>query len=122
MTVTGTATEPTATVPAPPATTPTVAPEDQPGGAGDETGNVAPVLLTVGGRELGDVSVPAFLSLAVGVQAADGRAHAIAIATTPRVALDVPASGAATEALEGQQPGRYAITVDGKRAGTLVAE
>lgn len=96
------------------------APEQQPGGAGDEEGNAVPVRLALGVGELGDVEAPAFLSLALQASAQDGRAHRLQVGTRPPVERQVAPGAPLRVTVPGQQRGRYEIRVDGARRGTLV--
>lgn len=117
------ATETVATATAPPQTTtvgnanpggasPTPNEERQPGGAGDEEAPRVPATFTIGrdGISPEQVSVPAFLTVALEVRSADGKSHTVTVAGTT---VTVPASGSATKDLTGLKDGRYALGVDG---------
>lgn len=118
--------EPVATAPA--ATTPpddaggaeAASPEEQQGGAGDEEGIRVPVDLRVAAGEVtpATVSVPAFLPLEVTARSTDGKAHRVRVVGA---VLEVPASGTATEQLDGLPRGTYPITVDGTQRAKVVA-
>jgi hypothetical protein len=115
-----TATTPTATTPAttPAPTTPaqtTTVGENQPGGAGDEQGIASKVQYALSGTTAtpASASAPAFIRIALTLRSADGRAHAVRVALSTPVTVNVPPGGAATKVLDGQRKGSYAISVDG---------
>jgi hypothetical protein len=116
---------PTATAPADttPATTPasttpaqtTTLGESQPGGAGDEQGIASQVQYALSGTTAtpASASAPAFIRIALTLRSADGRAHAVRVALSTPIFVNVPPGGAATKVLDGQRKGSYAISVDG---------
>ncbi len=97
----------------------TPAPEEQPGGAGDEEAVRVPAEFTVGadGVSPATVSVPAFLTVELVVRSTDGRAHAVTVAGTT---VQVPAGGSAARRLEGLKAGRYPIGVDGAASSSAL--
>jgi hypothetical protein len=54
------------------------------------------------------------------VSSGDGHAHQVVLRTTPPRSLAVPAGGRASVQLTKLGNGRYALTVDGAHAGTLI--
>ncbi len=99
--------------------------EDVPGGggAGDE-GNRVPVAFELGPDDMlepSTISVPEFLGLRLEVRSTDDEAHRIDLLIDPPVQLTVSPGGSASLDVTGQREGRYALEVDGARAGTLVA-
>ncbi|MCP9490829.1 MAG: hypothetical protein MSC31_13285 [Solirubrobacteraceae bacterium MAG38_C4-C5] len=122
----------TATAPTPPPTAPAQEPdsgspgggEDVPGGggAGDE-GNRVPAVFELGPDDMLEpptVSVPEFLGIRLEVRSSDDEAHRIELLVDPPVQLTVAPGGSAGLDVMGQREGRYALEVDGARAGTLV--
>ncbi len=126
----GTTTAPASTTTAPAATTPQdtrttggASPESAPGGAGDEQPIRVPAEFTLTGDQVtpGKVTVPAFLPVELRFTAADGRAHDVLVRTPTPTRLSVPASGAATQVIDGLRAGLYLIVVDGTATnGALV--
>ncbi len=99
--------------------------EDVPGGggAGDE-GNRVPAVFELGPDDMLEpptVSVPEFLGIELVVRSSDDEAHRIDLLIDPPVQLTVSPGGSASLDVTGQREGRYALEVDGARAGTLVA-
>jgi hypothetical protein len=99
--------------------------EDVPGGggAGDE-GNRVPVVFELGPDDMlepSTISVPEFLGLRLEVRSTDDEAHRVDLLVDPPVRLTVSPGGSAGLGVMGQREGRYALEVDGARAGTLVA-
>ena len=66
------------------------------------------------------ITVPPFLAVELSVEAADGRAHRV-LARTPSPVRFVVNAGGRAAVQRGLRAGRYAIELDGRRAGTLVA-
>ena len=99
--------------------------EDVPGGggAGDE-GNRVPVVFELGPDDMlepSTISVPEFLGLRLEVRSTDDEPHRVDLLVDPPVRLTVSPGGSAGLDVTGQREGRYALEVDGARAGTLVA-
>jgi hypothetical protein len=99
--------------------------EDVPGGggAGDE-GNRVPVVFELGPDDMlepSTISVPEFLGLRLEVRSTDDEPHRVDLLVDPPVRLTVSPGGSASLDVTGQREGRYALEVDGARAGTLVA-
>ena len=99
--------------------------EDVPGGggAGDE-GNRVPVVFELGPDDMlepSTISVPEFLGLRLEVRSSDDEPHRVDLLVDPPVRLTVSPGGSASLDVTGQREGRYALEVDGARAGTLVA-
>ncbi len=98
--------------------------EDVPGGggAGDE-GNRVPAIYVLGPDDTLDpptISVPEFLGIRFVVRSRDDEVHRVDLLADPPVQLTVPPGGSASLDVMGQREGRYALEVDGARAGTLV--
>ncbi len=98
--------------------------EDVPGGggAGDE-GNRVPVVFELGPDDMlepSTISVPEFLGLRLEVRSTDDEPHRVDLLVDPSVRLTVSPGGSAGLGVMGQREGRYALEVDGARAGTLV--
>jgi hypothetical protein len=106
----------------PAGTTPTT-PETKPGGAGDEQPVRVPASFTVRGGRLtpATITVPPFLSVQVTVAAADGAPHTVLLRTPTPQTLRVAGGKRASVRLAGLRAGRYAVELDGRSAGTLVA-
>jgi hypothetical protein len=118
-----TTTAPAATAPQDTRTTGGASPESAPGGAGDEQPIRVPAAFSLTGDQVtpGKVTVPAFLPVELRFKAADGRAHDVLVRTPTPTRLSVPASGAATQVIDGLRAGLYLIVVDGKATnGALV--
>jgi hypothetical protein len=98
-------------------------PETQPGGAGDEQAVRVPATFTVRGGKLtpATITVPPFLAVQVTVLAADGKAHTVLLRTPKPQTLQIAAGQRAGVRLAGLRAGRYAVELDGRGAGTLVA-
>jgi len=116
-------TTPTATTGVPPASattgTDTVAPEERPGGAGDEEPTRIPAQVTIDGATAtpATITVAAFLPIELRIVAHDG---------VRRATLDAPGGGTidltggeATRRLDGLKPGRYTLTTDSGARMTL---
>jgi hypothetical protein len=116
-------TAPAATTPQDTRTTGGASPESAPGGAGDEQPIRVPAAFSLTGDQVtpGKVTVPAFLPVELRFKAADGRAHDVLVRTPTPTRLSVPASGAATQVIDGLRAGLYLIVVDGRATnGALV--
>jgi hypothetical protein len=131
-TATGTDSAPTTTAPAQdPDARPPAGESDGPGGgedvpggggAGDE-GTRVPVVFDLrpdDTLEPSTISVPEFLGLRLEVQSADAESHRVELLVDPPVRLTVAPGASAGLGVMGQREGRYALEVDGARAGTLV--
>ena len=78
--------------------------------------------VTAGGRlSPPTITVPPFLAVEISVRADDGKPHRIVLQTMPRHALQVAAGTRAAVRIPGLRAGRYPVTLDGRRAGALVA-
>ncbi len=110
------ASAPDAKAPPPDATAPATDP-----GAGDERSIRVPAAFALrdGALVPPTITVPPFLAVELSVRA-DGTPHRVVLRTPRPHALDVPASGNAAVRIAGLHAGRYAIALDGRRAGTLV--
>lgn len=124
------ATQPGTTAVAPPATTPAptqTEPSDAngSGGASDQEQQVrVPASYTVGaGGHLTPpvITVPPFLAVEISVRANDGRAHTLVLQTPAPHTLKVDAGRRAAVRIPGLRAGRYPVTLDGRKAGALVA-
>jgi hypothetical protein len=116
-------TAPAATAPQDTRTTGGASPESAPGGADDEQPIRVPAAFSLTGDQVtpGKVTVPAFLPVELRFKAADGRAHDVLVRTPTPTRLSVPASGAATQVIDGLRAGLYLIVVDGRATnGALV--
>jgi hypothetical protein len=123
------ATQPgTAPATAPPATTTTPAQTEPAGGAGgsgeDEQAVRVPAsfVVTQSGRLTPPtITVPPFLAVEISIRSDDGRPHTLVLQTTQPHTLQVAAGRRAAVRIAGLRAGRYAVTLDGRRAGALVA-
>jgi len=122
------ATQPGTTAVTPPATTtqpPTqTAPADGSSDGGGEEAVRVPATFTVaaGGRLTPPtITVPPFLAVELSLASQDGRPHALVLQTTPSHTLRVAAGGRKAVRIAGLRAGRYAVMLDGRRAGALVA-
>lgn len=121
------ATQPgTAPTTTPPATT-TTPTETQPsgdtGGGGEQQVRVpASFVVTPSGRLTPPtITVPPFLAVEISIRSDDGRAHTLVLQTPEAHTLQVAAGRRAAVRIPGLRAGRYAVTLDGRRAGALVA-
>jgi hypothetical protein len=98
--------------------------EDVPGGGGvGDEGTRVPVVFELGPDDMlepSTISVPEFLGLRLEVRSSDDEPHRIDLLVDPPAGLTVPPGGSAGLDVMGQREGRYALEVDGARAGTLV--
>lgn len=115
----------TAVTPTTPAQTQTEPAGAGNGGAGAEEQPIrvpAYFVVAPGGRLTPPtITVPPFLAVEVSVLASDGRAHRLVVQTTPPHALQVAAGAREAVRIPGLRAGRYPVTLDGRRAGALVA-
>ncbi|HEV7772815.1 MAG TPA: hypothetical protein VGO48_05950 [Conexibacter sp.] len=121
------ATQPgTAPTTTPPATT-TAPTETQPsgdtGGGGEQQVRVpASFVVTQSGRLTPPtITVPPFLAVEISIRSDDGRAHVLVLQTPQPHTLQVAAGKRAAVRIAGLRAGRYPVTLDGSRAGALVA-
>ncbi|MFL5818779.1 MAG: hypothetical protein ACJ76L_14425 [Conexibacter sp.] len=122
------ATQPgTAPVTTPPATTPTTTqPSDDggsSGGGGEQAVRVpASFVVAQSGRLTPPtITVPPFLAVEISIRSDDGRAHRLVLQTPAPHTLRVAAGRRAAARIAGLRAGRYPVTLDGRRAGALVA-
>jgi predicted small secreted protein len=115
---TGPVTTPTTTTPRTTQTQP-AAPDD---GGEQQVRVPASFVVTAGGRLTPPtITVPPFLAVEISIRADDGRSHRLVLQTQPSHALQVGAGQRAAVRIRGLRAGRYAVTLDGRRAGALVA-
>lgn len=125
------ATQPgTAPTTTPPATTTTPA-QTKPGGGGgggasgggEQSVRVpASYVVTPSGRLTPPtITVPPFLAVEISIRSDDGRPHTLVLQTPQPHTLQVAASERAAVRIPGLRAGRYAVMLDGRRAGALVA-
>ena len=95
------------------------APEEQPGGAGDEEPIRVPATITFreGGIAPSVVAVPEFLTIELSGMSKDGAPHRLNFRGT---VVDVPADGRASVRLEGLRAGRYGVEVDGEPGAVTI--
>ena len=120
------ATQPgTAPATTPPATTtPTeTQPSGDTGGGGEQSVRVpASFVVTQSGRLTPPtITVPPFLAVEISIRADDGRSHTLVLRTPAPHTLQVAAGKRAAVRIAGLRAGRYAVALDGRRAGALVA-
>jgi hypothetical protein len=122
------ATQPGTTAVTPPAATPTEPAGGSGDGSEDDGGGEqhvrvpASFVVTAGGRLTpSTITVPPFLAVEISVRADDGRAHRLVLQTAPPHTLRVAAGERAAVRIRGLRAGRYPVTLDGRRAGALVA-
>ena len=116
---------PTATAPEAGAP-PTDAPPDRPTPSTSVPGPGsarAPVDLVVSAGRVApaQVAVPGRVPLDLTARSADHVTHVLRLLTRPAVRVEVPAAGRAATQVPAPPRGAYAITVDGRRAGRLIA-
>jgi hypothetical protein len=121
------ATQPgTAPTTIPPATT-TAPTETQPsgdsGGGGEQQVRVpASFVVTPTGRLTPPIiTVPPFLAVEISIRSDDSRPHTLVLRTAQPHTLQVAANERAAVRIAGLRAGRYAVTLDGRPAGVLVA-
>jgi len=123
------ATQPGTTAVTPPPTTtaqPRTRAQTEPpgdGGGGEQAVRVpASFVVAPGGRLTPPtITVPPFLAVELSLRAGDGRPHRLVVQTTPPHTLRVAAGQRAAIRIHGLRAGRYPVTLDGRRAGALVA-
>ncbi|MBS1868126.1 MAG: hypothetical protein JSS99_00510 [Actinobacteria bacterium] len=93
------------------------------GGGGEEAVRVpAAFTITAHGRlKPRTITVPAFLAVEISLRSKDRRAHTLALRGPVPHALRVPAGKRVAMRVPGLRAGRYAVLIDGRRAGALVA-
>jgi len=93
------------------------------GGGGEEAVRVpAAFTVTAHGRlKPRTITVPAFLAVEISLRSKDRRAHTLALRGPVPHALRVAAGKRAAMRIPGLRAGRYAVLLDGRRAGALVA-
>jgi hypothetical protein len=67
------------------------------------------------------ITVPPFLAVEISIRSDDGKPHRLVLQTPTSHALQVAAGARAAVRIAGLRAGRYPVTLDGRRAGTLVA-
>lgn len=77
--------------------------------------------ITAAGIRPRTITVPPFLAVEISAIAADGRDHTLEIATDPPTTLAVEAGTSAATRIRGLRAGRYAVKLDGRPVGALVA-
>jgi hypothetical protein len=100
-------------------TTPTTTTGSGGAGAGDEQPIRVPATYTfsAGGLKPSTISVPAFLTIALTVVSADGKAHDVTVQTDHGAkSLHVTAGGRASSVLTGMKRGTYDVSGDGGAA------
>ncbi|HKG03149.1 MAG TPA: hypothetical protein VKB03_08205 [Conexibacter sp.] len=122
------ATQPgTAPTTTPPTTTTTPPTETQPSGdtgdGGEQQVRVpASFVVTQSGRLTPPtITVPPFLAVEISIRSDDGRPHRLVIQTPQPHTLQVAAGRRAAVRIAGLRADRYTVTLDGRRAGALVA-
>ena len=90
---------------------------------GEEAVRVPATFTVVAGGRLTPptITVPPFLAVELSLVAQDGGPHTLVLQTTPPHRLRVAAGSSAAVRIAGLRAGRYAVTLDGRRAGALVA-
>lgn len=115
-----------ATQPGTASTTPVPPPaktQTEPDDGGEQAVRVpATFTVTAGGRlRPPTITVPPFLAVEVSLASDDGRPHTLVLQTPTPHTLDVAAGERAAVRIPGLRAGRYPVTLDGRRAGALVA-
>ncbi len=114
---------PTTTAPAQTQTQPQ-APSDTtaPAGGSQSVRVPAAFVIAPGGRLTPPtITVPPFLAVEISLRSADGRAHTLVVQTPTPHTLQVAAGARAQVRIAGLRAGSYRVTLDGRRAGALVA-
>lgn len=119
-------TAPTTTPPATttaPTQTQTVPAGGDDGGGGEQQVRVpASFVVTPSGRLTpSTITVPPFLAVEISIRADDGRSHTLVLQTPTPHTLQVAGGKRAAVRIAGLRAGRYPVTLDGRRAGALVA-
>lgn len=96
---------------------------DDPGGGGEQAVRVPASFVVVAGGRLQPpvITVPPFLAVELSIRSDDGRPHRLVLETPEPHALAVAAGKRAAVRISGLPAGRYAVALDGRRAGALVA-
>jgi hypothetical protein len=123
------ATQPgTAPTTTPPATTrPTQTQTTPSGGSSDDGGEQAIrvpasfVVASSGRLTPPTITVPPFLAVEISIRSDDGKPHRFVLRTPTPHALRVATGERAALRIPGLRAGRYPVTLDGRRAGELVA-
>lgn len=91
--------------------------------AGDEQPIRVPATFTIAGGRLSPrtITVPPFLAVEVSAAAPDGGDHVVVVKTPGPHTLSVHGGRRAAVRLPGLRAGSYAVELDGRPAGTLVA-
>jgi len=98
-----------------PATPPTTTPDEQ------QVRVPATFTITASGLRPRVITVPPFLAVELAAIAADGHDHTLVLATDPPTTLTLQGGTSAGTRIRGLRAGRYAVTLDGRAAGALVA-
>jgi hypothetical protein len=77
--------------------------------------------ITASGLRPRVITVPPFLAVELAAIAADGHDHILVLATDPPTTLTLQGGTSAGTRIRGLRAGRYAVTLDGRAAGALVA-
>lgn len=93
------------------------------GGGGEEAVRVPAAFAVANGRLTPPtITVPPFLAVEISLTARDGKPHRLVVRTPTPHTLRVPAAGGrAAIRIPGLRAGHYAVLLDGRRAGALVA-
>jgi len=93
------------------------------GGGGEQSVRVPASFVAMAGGRLTPpaITVPPFLAVEISVESGDGEAHQLVLRTPTPHTLRVAAGKRAAVRIPGLRAGRYAVLLDGRRAGTLVA-
>lgn len=98
------------------------APSPSPAGGSQNVRIPATFVAAPGGRLApATITVPPFLAVEVSLQSADGKPHRLVLETPAPHTVRVPGGGRAAVRIPGLRAGRYAVLLDGRRAGALVA-
>ncbi len=116
-------TTPTTTAPAQTQTPTRTQPSDtNPAGGSQSVRVPASFVVTTSGRLTPPtITVPPFLAVEISLRSADGRAHTLVVQTPTPHTLQIAAGARAQVRIAGLRAGTYAVTLDGRRAGALVA-
>jgi hypothetical protein len=98
-------------------------PSDDGAGGGEQSVRVPASFVVVRSGRLTPptITVPPFLAVEISIRSDDGRPHRLVLQTPAPHALQVAAGRRAAVRIPGLRAGRYAVTLDGRRAGSLVA-
>jgi hypothetical protein len=116
-------TAPTTTPPATSTAPAEIQPSGDAGDGGEQAVRVpASFVVTQSGRLTPPtITVPPFLAVEISIRSDDGRPHTLVLQTAQPHTLQVAAGQRAAVRIAGLRAGRYAVTLDGRRAGALVA-